>query len=388
MRLCFVCSEYPPSSHGGIGSFVQRFGRALVQAGHQVRVVGIYAPTTPEAEYEVDQGVQVWRLRHSSARLGWVSARYRLYRTIAAWSRQGEIDLVEVPDWHGWAAFWPKLSVPLVVRLHGCSTYFAVELAKPTDRLTFWLEQASLGRAEAWCSVSQYTARKTQQLLKPRRPCSQILYNAAEFISEQDTVTRSTNRVVFAGTLTAKKGIIALVQAWPQVLAAMPDAELHIYGKDGFTEARQSMRAYLLDQLTPLAQKSVVFHGHITQSELRRAYQEAALAVLPSYAEAFALVPLEAMACGCPMVYTRRCSGPELIEDNKTGLLIDPDQPDEIVSAITCILGNPNLADQLGKAGQAHVRQNFALTTLLADNERFYQSCLTPPQIDRALSNA
>ena len=54
-------------------------------------------------------------------------------------------------------------------------------------------------------------------------------------------------------------------------------------------------------------------------------FQRARVIVLPSYAEGFSLTPLHAMAAGCPTVYTSRGSGPEVIEDGRDGLLIDPD---------------------------------------------------------------
>ncbi len=66
--------------------------------------------------------------------------------------------------------------------------------------------------------------------------------------------------------------------------------------------------------------------------------------MFPSYAEAFALAPLEAMAAGCPTVYSQRGSGPELIENNRDGLLVEPDQPGEIAETIIRVLEDNNLA--------------------------------------------
>ena len=107
MRICFVCHEYPPGPHGGIGTLVQILARSLALAGHQVRVVGVYAPTYPAPGYEEDRGVRVWRLRRPQVRGGWVLSRLELFRRLSDWCRQGEIDLIEIPDWEGWAAGWP-----------------------------------------------------------------------------------------------------------------------------------------------------------------------------------------------------------------------------------------------------------------------------------------
>lgn len=144
MRVCFLCNEYPPGRHGGIGTFTQTLARALVRAGHQAWVIGRCYPDHPAADYEEDQGVRVWRYRGAAHRLAKARVRYQVYRTVAGWSRDGKIDLVDAPDCTGWIAGWPRLRVPIIVRLHGSLTYLAAELGQPMERngrnssVSFW----------------------------------------------------------------------------------------------------------------------------------------------------------------------------------------------------------------------------------------------------------
>jgi len=376
MRICFLCNEYPPGPHGGIGTMTQVLARALVQAGHQVRVVGLYPRDYPAPDYEEDQGVRVWRLRQSSHRFSWAPARYQLFRTVAGWSRRGKIDLVEVPDWQGLAAGWPRLPVPVIARLHGSISYFAAELGRHISRVAFWLERASLRRADFWCSVSRYTAEQTQRLFGLRSGPLAILYNPVELPAGPNVSTQSGQQVIFTGTLTAKKGIVSLAKAWPRVIEVCKDAELHIYGKDGRTDEGPSMQAFI-SRHNGRVGNSIHFHGHVERGELFAALQRARLAVFPSYAEAFALAPLEAMAVGCPTIYSQRGSGPELIENGRDGLLIEPDQPHEIAEAIVRVLTDDRLARRLGEAGRERVMKNFSTPVLLASNEAFYQNCLS-----------
>jgi len=136
MRICFVCSEYPPGAHGGIGTMTRLLARGFVARGHQVRVVGIYPRTSdlPLGSYD-DDGIRVWRLRETAVpKIGWMLSRVKLYRQVRAWSRRGEIDLVEVPDYQGWAARWPSLSVPVIVRLNGSSTYNSTQTGGRVSR--------------------------------------------------------------------------------------------------------------------------------------------------------------------------------------------------------------------------------------------------------------
>jgi glycosyltransferase involved in cell wall biosynthesis len=374
LNLCFVCPDYPPGPHGGIGTMTQVLARALVARGHGVRVVGVGRRDYQAPDYEVDRGVHVWRLREHPHRFGWVADRYELFRVVASWSRRREIDLVEVPDCGGWAAGWPPLRVPVITRLHGSATYFFAETGRPVKRTSFWLERAAFNRADAWCTVSRYTAERTRHLFGSQRGAGALLYNPVEQCLETRPLAGSQD-VVFAGTLTAKKGIISLVRAWPRVLDAYKGARLHIFGKNGAAPGGGSMQAYLRAQLDDQAAKTLVFHGHVTREQLFRAYQGARLAVFPSYAEGFALAPLEAMACGCPVIYTRRGPGPELIRDDRDGLLVDPDQPEEIGAAIVRLLADDQAATCLGQAGQSRAR-DFSLPVLVPQNEAFYTSCL------------
>ena len=376
MKICFVCSEYPPGRHGGIGSFTQVLARALVRVGHQVRVIGLYSGDGFTRGYEEDHGVQVWRLPQPTFRAGWIIGRYRLYRRIASWARQGEIDLVEVPDWEGHAARWPRLPIPVVARLNGSASYFARELGRPIRRTTFWLERASLQRAHAWCSVSRYTADKTRQLFELRSEASAILPNPVELPADAGHTPRTPGQVVFSGTLTGKKGVITLIRAWPEVVNRCRGAELHIFGKDGRLEDGSSTEANLRARLGRALEGTVRFHGHVTRETLFAALRRASVAVFPSYSEAFGIAPFEAMAHGCPTIYTRRNPGPELVRDDVDCLLIDPDNPLDIADAILRILRDPSLAQRLGQSGRERVQEKFCIEKVLPLNEKFYQACL------------
>jgi len=375
VRICYVCHEYPPAAHGGIGTVTRTLARALVRRGHEATVVGIYPRSSHAPAYEKDQGVQVWRLSRPDGRLGWVSARFHLFRVIADWCRAGRVDLVEVPDWEGWAAGWPRLPVPVVVRLHGSVSYFAAELGQPVRSIAYHLERASLRRADFWCPVSRYIALRTQTLFRLPSFPGAILYNPVEPPARRSGEGRSSNQVVFVGTLTPRKGIVALFKAWPRVLAARADAELHVFGKDGRLSGR-SMRAYLDSLLEAGPARSVRFYGHVENGAVLAALARARLAVFPSYAESFGLAPVEAMACGCPTIYSRRGVGGEVIEDGRDGLLVDPDRPAEIAEAILRLLTDDDLATRLAEAGFARVEGRFALHTVLPQNESFYRQCL------------
>ena len=143
------------------------------------------------------------------------------------------------------------------------------------------------------------------------------------------------------------------------------------------------MQAYLENQLDQSTRETVTFHGHQLRDVIQQSLENARVAVFPSYAEAFSLAPLEAMACGCTTIYSQRGSGPELIEDGRDGLLIDPDQPAQISESILRVLQDDDLARRLGEKGWERVRDRFTTQQIVSENERFYRQCIEEYGVSR-----
>ena len=75
--------------------------------------------------------------------------------------------------------------------------------------------------------------------------------------------------------------------------------------------------------------------------------KKAELVAFPSKLESFGLVPVEAMACGTPVVYSNLHAGPEIVDDWITGLLADPYDPDDVAEKVTRILNDSQLSARL-----------------------------------------
>jgi glycosyltransferase involved in cell wall biosynthesis len=94
--------------------------------------------------------------------------------------------------------------------------------------------------------------------------------------------------------------------------------------------------------------------------ELSKHYAEAQVAVVPSLYEGFSLPAIEAMACGRPLVATTGGALPEVVgRDGETGLLVTPDDPGALASAIGRLLDDRELAGRLGQGGRERVLGRF-----------------------------
>jgi len=98
--------------------------------------------------------------------------------------------------------------------------------------------------------------------------------------------------------------------------------------------------------------------------------------VLPSVYEGLGVAILEAMAAGKPVVATRVGGIPELVSDAATGLLVPPMNPQALTEAISTLLSQPGLAQQMGETGRGRVRKDFTVEQMAKKNEDFYYELL------------
>ncbi len=167
----------------------------------------------------------------------------------------------------------------------------------------------------------------------------------------------ASQNLVFIGRMSAVKGVPVLLNAMAGVVANVPEARLVMIG-DGPDRAalEQDVRVAGLDGI-------VDFVGYKSQDEVAQILAQSDALVLPSFAEGVPVVLMEAMAAGLPVVATRIAGIPELVEDGISGFVVAPGDEDTLSEAITTLLGNQDLRDQMGQQGRAKVCAEFNLTT-------------------------
>ena len=149
-------------------------------------------------------------------------------------------------------------------------------------------------------------------------------------------------RILFVGLVGLRKGVHYLAEAGRILSNKGYDYEIVVVGKK------------LVDTNIDLF-KGPQYIGHIPRSEIIKEYLSADLFVLPTIAESFGLVHLEAMACGVPVITTENCGS--VVDDNKDGLIIPIRDPIAIADAIIKIVENRDLRDKMSKAAKLKASQ-------------------------------
>jgi glycosyltransferase involved in cell wall biosynthesis len=177
---------------------------------------------------------------------------------------------------------------------------------------------------------------------------------------------------LFVGRLASNKGLVELVQAFAELARDDPSAHLVLVGEDG------GMRATLEARVRGLGLGSHVrFLGHLADDrELAAAYRDARFTVLPSEYEAFGLVLLESLAQGTPVIASRVGGIPEVIEDDRSGLLVPPGDVPALATALRRLWGDPALGRRLGRHGRTEVVPRYSWDRLVDRLEGLYREVL------------
>jgi glycosyltransferase involved in cell wall biosynthesis len=173
-----------------------------------------------------------------------------------------------------------------------------------------------------------------------------------------------------------KKGARQLVQAMPQIVAAVPSARLMMVGRDTPDPVTGTFVGRLRGLIDERLRDRIVFRGAVPNIELPSVLASASVCAYPSHMEALPIAWLEGMAMGKAVVASEAGPGREVIEPQVSGLLCNPYDPSSISRSIVTLLTNRALRRSMGEGARARVLERFSPEVLIPRNEMFYRQCL------------
>lgn len=191
-------------------------------------------------------------------------------------------------------------------------------------------------------------------------PASKLRYvpNPADFGDEP--VVGGGGYLLFAGRLSAEKGLASLIEA----VAQIPELPLKIAGRGS---GRQSVEAMVRSLVQAKAATNVEFLGFVPPNDLARIRHRAEAIVLPSiWYENSSLALLDAMADGIPCLTTRIGGSPELVEDGVNGFLARPNDVADWVRVLRRFQAtSPEARREMGRRGREIIKANHLWSTHL-----------------------
>lgn len=247
----------------------------------------------------------------------------------------------------------------IVIHQHGgdFETFYEKE---QNDRGRARIRQV-LGMGDVFLVLSPKLKQFFKGILEPSKV---ILFPNAVPVPDSIEKEYGKQRILFLGRLCKEKGLRELFSVLPQLHEQFPQMHVLLGGiweDEELLEEAAKMKEYVTDL------------GWL-QGEAKKDYLRISdLFVFPTYFEGQPVSVLEAMAYQCGIVATNVGGIPQMVEQEQTGLLIEPKVPEGLKSALEKLLSDPELCERLGKNARAKVQKEFSIEKSLQELIKIYQ---------------
>jgi D-inositol-3-phosphate glycosyltransferase len=388
MKIAMVSEHASPlatlggADAGGQNVHVAELSAALARRGHEVTVYTRRDdPGLPE-RVETPQGYTV---AHVPAGPAEPLPKDELLQYMGPFAQfldaQWAIDRPDVTHAHFWMS---GIATQLAARhlgLPAVQTFHALGVVKkrhqgaqdtsPAERLRL---EAMVARSATW--VAATCTDEVFELMRMGRSRTRISVvpcgvNLDVFTPEGPTAPRGErHRIVSVGRFVPRKGFDIVIRALPSI----PKTELAIIGGPDRSELNTDPEARRLRDLA--AELGVVdrvlLYGSVGRDEMPALLRSADVVACTPWYEPFGIVPLEAMACGIPVVASAVGGMLDTVVHNVTGRLVPPKKPAELVEAINPLLRDAFLRQSLGAAGRDRAKARYSWDRIAADTLRIY----------------
>ena len=236
---------------------------------------------------------------------------------------------------------------------------FLMESSPTKQKVYAWIERVLQKVTDVIICVSQYELDKAARFGIERKRMK-LIYNG---IHHKDDAPKSVGaepiHLLFVGRLDYQKGFDVLLKAYAKV--NRNDLKLTVVGS-----------AVNEDSVECPPMDSVEYLPWVTPSEVQALYQKADALIVPSRWEGFAMVPLEGMAMGLPVIASNCTSLPELVTNEVSGYVF-PSGDHQALADVLTIIQKPRLLD-LGNEGRSIVRERFSAALMIRQTYDLYHA--------------
>lgn len=377
LHVLTLAPFYPTQNDDAAGCFVSEALAALAAACDLRNTVFAVEPIYRPRSRASDSAPPAQWIRYFSlpGAIGLSTAGAFLYAGVVGMVRElhrnRPIDLIHahapLPCGHAAMLLNRELGIPYVVSVHGLDAFSTVQVN---------------GRAGEWCrKISQRVFRNSarvicvservrEQVLAGANCHTSVVYNGVDpTLFAPQSSEPSPPTILSVGNLIPIKGHDTLLRAFASLPPEFSSSQCEIIG-DG---PELSHLQGLADKLQ-IADR-VRFLGRQPRTRVAEAMRRCTLFVLPSRYEALGCVYLEAMSAGKPVIACRGQGIAEIVQQGRNGLLVSPENDNELMLAISTLLREKVLRRQMGIAARYTVLNGFTSAQQAEELSRIYQEC-------------
>ncbi len=397
-KVALFTNEYPPYVYGGAGVHVEYLSRELAKVVPvEVRCFGDQDLEEPNLKV---RGYGPWTEAKVNTDPRFGGALDAMYRNLAMAKDNLDANVVHSHTWYvQFAGFIAKKlwGIPFVLTTHSLEPLrpWKVEQLGNAYHMSTWIENNSIMEADAVIAVSNETRNDVLHCFPDVNPAKvHVIHNGIDLkqyrksLEVEALIKRGVDPerpyVLFVGRITRQKGIIHLVNAIPMI-----DPSIQVVlcaGAPDTAEIGQEMSEGV--EAVSKGRPGVIWiREMLPREDVIQFYSHASVFCCPSVYEPFGIINLEAMACETAVVASAVGGIPEVVDPDKTGILVDldlkpgtfdPINPSEfsadLADAINHVALNPELQEKFGRSGRSRVEENFSWTAIAQRTLDLYKS--------------
>ena len=377
MRILFWTPEFWPGI-GGVEVLAAKLLPALREKGHEFVVV------TPSKTGLTDKdhydGIPVFRFPFRNAESYTDISRFtELRRRVATLKKAFAPDLVHLNSLDVRCDFFHLTTT----EAHPCPSLVTLHVDWP--RLAGRgndLAERMLRRADWVTACSGAMLRTAREAVPEIVSKSSVIYNGREIAKLQPVPVPFDPPVLLGiGRLAEEKGFDVALDAFASVIRHFPNARMTLVG-DGPARAALERQAAQLG-----LERAVKFIGWVEPDGVAKFLNASTLVVVPSrWEEPFGLVALEAALMGRAVVATRVGGLPEVVVDQRTGILVEKDDSETLAKAIVYLLAHTDVNVTMGRVGLRRARETFAWSRFVDAHDVLYRRLVSERKPERSFS--
>jgi len=346
IKLCLIAPVPPP--YGGIANWVQLITNHITKKQNEIDLLIInIAPKIRSTE-----GRTLWNRVVDSGFA--MIKQYKELKRIIKYDRPDVIHLTT----SGQLAVIRDILFLVFARWKSIPTIYHIRFGRMQEiAVKNTIEWRLISRAMKLASEVMVIDNATYRVIQKRMPKVKMVYvpNPIDISNmPQQDISRSKT-IVFLGWVIKTKGIEELLSAWEEIYKVYDEWKLCIIGPCSNEYLNYLQNKFSFD--------GVIYEGEKSHEDAMHLVNSSEIFILPSYTEGFPNVILEAMALSKPVIATRVGAIPDMLADD-CGLLINPQDSEDIIEALKSLLANKDARIQIASNANKKLQKNYTIETV------------------------